>query len=149
MEKSSKIDGFRGLNRCTVSRRLSYQYLVKHEIPFDPRDIFADFGVPDRTGYRIIQEGASARRHLDNETLGRKRKVTEAQIDEADKILQDEDLQLEGKRYTWEQLAIEVGADVVGQTMRRIMQAALNYHKCLACVKNKRERKCLDNTNKR
>ena len=59
----------------------------------------------------------------------------EAQIEEADHILQDEGLQLEGKRYTWEQLAMEIGADVVGRTMHNVMSAALNYEKCLACVK--------------
>ena len=61
--------------------------------------------------------------------------MTEAQIDEADKILQDEELQLEGKRYTWEQLAVEIDAEVVGRTMKRVMEATLYYHKCLACVK--------------
>ena len=44
-------------------------------------------------------------------------------------------MKVEGKRYTWAQLAMEVGADVHGDTMRATMRAALNYHKCLACVK--------------
>ena len=31
---------------------------------------------------------------------------------------------------------MEVRADVTGITMKRIMQAVLNYHKCIACVKD-------------
>ena len=90
-----------------------------------------NFNVPERTGSRIIQ-GVSCRRISGTEIRGRKRKVTEIQIEEADNILQDEDLELEGKRYKWEQLALEVGADMVEVTMRRIMQAAFNYHNCIA-----------------
>lgn len=57
---------------------------------FDLRDIFREFNVPERTGYRIIQQGASCRRISGTETRGRKRKVTEIQIEKADNILQDE-----------------------------------------------------------
>ncbi len=39
------------------------------------------------------------------------------------------------KRYTWEQLTLKVEAKIVDRTMKRVMQAALNYHKCLVCVK--------------
>lgn len=70
-----------------------------------------------------------------DETQRRKRKVTDEQIHKADAILQDCDLQLEGKRLTSEQLGTEVGAEVDGRTMYRILQAALDYEKCLACVK--------------
>jgi transposase len=80
--------------------QVAYQYLVKHEISFDLKDIFAQFDVPNRTSYRIIQDEHSLRRHRDNETRGRKRKVIEAQLDETDRILQDKDLKLKEKRYT-------------------------------------------------
>lgn len=53
----------------------------------------------------------------------------------ADQILEDDSLELEGKKLTWEQLATEVGADVVGQTMKNIMNTALDHEKCLVCVK--------------
>lgn len=56
-------------------------------------------------------------------------------MNEAHQILQDEELQLEGKRYTWEQLAMKVEAEITSQTMKYNMQAAFNYHKCIACVK--------------
>ena len=45
------------------------------------------------------------------------------------------DLELEGKRYTWEQIATEVGAEVVGRTMHNILRKALDFEKCLAWVK--------------
>ena len=116
----------------------AYQFLISHAIPFDPRAIFQEFGVAERAGYNIIKSGASSRtRHNSSlvETRGRKRNISDDQLKEADHILQDQDLQLEGKRYTWDALAQEIGADVMGRTMKRTLTAALNYHKCLACVK--------------
>ena len=77
-----------------------YQFCTNHNISFDSRDIFRDFGVSERSGYRIIQQGASSRRHEGIETRGRKRKVTEDQVKKADDILQNEELKLKGKRYT-------------------------------------------------
>jgi hypothetical protein len=113
----------------------AYQYLLKHEISFDLKNIFAQFDVSNRTNYRIIQDKHSLRRHRDNETRDRKRKIIETQWNETDRILQDKNLKLKEKRYTWEQLVIEIETDVIDLTMRRIMQSALNYHKCLVCVK--------------
>ena len=38
----------------------AYQFLLKKGIPVDPVEIFEEFGVRSkRTGYRILQEGAS------------------------------------------------------------------------------------------
>jgi hypothetical protein len=61
--------------------------------------VFKEFNVPERTEYLIIKQSSARTRHKSNitETRGRKRKITKAQIEEADRILQDEDLQLEGK----------------------------------------------------
>lgn len=64
----------------------------------------------------------------------RKSKLSGARVREADAILEEEALGIAGKRYTWEQLATEVGADVCGRSMRSTLEAALNFHKCLACV---------------
>lgn len=77
----------------------------------DPRDLFKKYGVSERAGYTIIQKGASARtrHHSDRiETRGRKSKITGEQVREADRLLQEDELQLEGKRLTWEQAAMEV-----------------------------------------
>ena len=118
----------------------AYRFVLAKDISIDPREIFQHFCIrSERQGYKIIRYGASSRRiHYYStlvETRGRKSKVTGAQIQEADHILQDEGLELEGKRYTWKQLAMEIGADVVGRTMYNVMSDSLNYEKCLACVK--------------
>jgi hypothetical protein len=54
-------------------------------------------------------------------------------VREADHLLQD--YELDEKRLTWKQVAMEVSADVVGRTMHNILRAALDYEKCLVCVK--------------
>ena len=113
----------------------AYQYCIARAISFDSRAIFRTFNVKERSGYNMIRLGASARSGPATETRIRKRKATNDELTEAHNILQDEGLELKGKRYTWEALAIEVGADITGQTMQRSMQAAFNYHKCIACVK--------------
>lgn len=105
----------------------AYKFLTAHAIPFDPRNIFKQFDVSMNVGYRLIEPDAPSRRN--HFRMGRPYKVTPKQVREADQILQDD-----GKRLTWEQLAMEVGADVIGETMKHIMQAALDYEKCLACV---------------
>ena len=102
----------------------AHQFLVVKGISHDVRDIFGEFNVEERAGYRMIEAGSSSRiRHNIielNETRGRKSKVTGEQVREADHILQDDDLMLEGKRYTWDQIALEINAEVVGRTMHRI-----------------------------
>lgn len=115
-----------------------HEYLLDEGIVHDPRDLFKKYNVSERAGYRMIKKGASARtRHHTEliETRGRRSKVTGEQVREADHLLQEDELELEGKRLTWEQVAMEVGADVVGRTMHNVLRAALNYEKCLACVK--------------
>lgn len=57
------------------------------------------------------------------------------QLNETDQILQNKNLQLEGKRYTWEQLVTKVGVDICDQTMQNNMRTVFNYHKCIAYVK--------------
>ncbi len=116
----------------------AYQFLRNHEISFDPKDIFMEFDLSERTRCKFIQKEASSRtRHHSNvsETRDRKRKVLKTQLDETDQILQDEDLQLKKKRYTWEQLILKVEAEIVDRTMKWVMRASLNYYKCLVSVK--------------
>ena len=61
----------------------------------------------------MIEPGAPSRTYANSgasETRGRGKKVTSEQVQEADAILQDDALGLEGKALTWDQLATEVGA---------------------------------------
>ena len=105
--------------------------------PINNHEIFQAFGVKASQGYKTLKGDTRTRHNQQhaNEIRGRKNKITGAQVREAEAILQEEALKIEGKRYTWAQLATEFGADVHGDTMRATMRAALNYHKCLACVK--------------
>lgn len=48
----------------------------------------------------MLLPGAPSRTKPENDQRGKKRKATEDQLEEAHKILQDEELELEGKRYT-------------------------------------------------
>ena len=64
-------------------------------------EIFEFFRVPPTTGYRILRSASRTRHNQDLiETRGRKSKVSGAQMAEADKILQEIELQLKGKRLT-------------------------------------------------
>lgn len=78
----------------------AYRMLVAKVIPFDPREIFKQFGVSDRAGYKMIQNGASSRtrQNAKQETRGRKCRVTPSQVREVDHFLQEDGLQLEKKR---------------------------------------------------
>lgn len=75
-----------------------YEYLTAHDIPFERRDIFKQFNVSMNVGYRLIQKDAPSRRN--RRRMGRPYKVTLEQVREADQILQDDDLGLDGKRLT-------------------------------------------------
>ncbi len=79
-----------------------HQFLCNHAISFDLKDILKKFNVSNRTDYLIIKQFFSRTRHNSDisKTRDRKRKVSEAQIDETNRIIQDKDLQLKEKRYT-------------------------------------------------
>lgn len=85
----------------------------------------------------MLKEEAPSRTHHNLDILKpevAKGKLTADQIFEADSILRDRDLQLEGKRYIWDQLATEVEAEISHRTIRRTMHMTLDYEKHLACT---------------
>ena len=111
------------------------EFLRAKGIKIKNEAIFEHFNVSTITDYRLLRTFSRTRHNQDiNETRGRKSKISGEQMTEADKILQEIELQLDGKRLTWEQLATEVAAEVTGRIMHRIMKLALNYEKCKACV---------------
>ena len=94
----------------------AHEFLVAKGIEHDERDIFEFFSVTQRSGYRMIEPGAPSRTYANSgalETRGRKGKVTSEKVREVD----------------------EIGADVCGRTMHKIMSDALDYGKHLACMK--------------
>lgn len=97
-------------------------------------------GFTKTAAYRVlkaISEGHGTRRHHNDpettERRGRPRKVTQQQVAEAQVMLRTEGIA--AKAMDWQELANEVGAEVIGQTMQRTM-ARLGWHKRLACQKN-------------
>ena len=135
MPKEIKRKHFDTPKRARVQGAI--EFLRAKEIDVKNEEVFDFFNVSPASGYRLIRFEASSRtRHNQdlNETRDRKLKVSEAQVAEADKILQEIELELEGKRLTWKQLATEVSAEITERTMHRIMKLTLNYEKCKACV---------------
>ncbi len=69
----------------------------------DERDIFEFFSVTQRYWYRMIEPGAISHSYTNSgvlEALGQKRKITNEPLQEADAILQDDELSLERKTLT-------------------------------------------------
>jgi hypothetical protein len=58
--------------------------------------------------------------------------ITPQKLREMEEILENEGIEARG--LTWEQLGTEVGLDVSGRTIRRVLRT-LDYHKCVACKK--------------
>ncbi len=115
----------------------AHKYMLTRRISYDPRNVFEYFSMKERTGYNIIQSGASFRTHHNSEfeAHGRKYKITSKQVREADHLLQDDNLGLEAKALPWEAVTAEVEIEVTRQTICKTMNVALGYGKCLAYVK--------------
>ena len=75
------------------------KFIKAKELAVSNDEVFIFFEVPRITGYRLIDEPSRTRHNQDLiETRGRKSKTTGAQTAEADKILQESEVELEGKR---------------------------------------------------
>ena len=82
---------------------------------------------PRSSGYRLIKAPSRTRHNQDLiASRGRKSKVSGQQVAEADKIVPEIELELEGNRLTGEQLAAEAAAEVIRRTMHRIMKLAMD-----------------------
>lgn len=109
------------------------KYLEKKKIRHRKEEVFEFFDMHNTQGYRAFK-GNSARRLTHDptrqETRGRKAQPTTDQIEEMEKILDNEGL--EGRGLDWAQLGMEVGCEVSGRTISRLMTAR-GWKKCLAC----------------
>lgn len=103
----------------------------------EKHEIFHVMNASKSSGYEILK-GSDRTRHNDptrpNETRGRDCIMTEAQLAEADKILEDVQ-DAEEHSFTWETLGVELNTEAAPQTIRRTLQASLGYHKRLPPVK--------------
>jgi hypothetical protein len=116
----------------------AYEFLAAKGIPIDPREIFDHFNVQQRSGYRIIEDGAPARTRKNqdlNETRGRKSKLSGADIAAGDSLLEEQELGMEAKGMPWGAMVWELNLDVSAATFRRTMGEALGYGKHKAAVK--------------
>ena len=77
------------------------EFLRAKGIKITNEEIFQHFQVPTITGYRLLRS-ASRTRHNQAliETRSRKSKILGQQVTEADKILQEIELKMDGKRFT-------------------------------------------------
>ena len=88
-----------------TSRRAKVQgaveFLRAKGIKIKNEAIFEHFNISSATGYRLLRTSSRTRHNQNiNETRGRKSKISSEQMTEADKILQEIELQLEDKRFT-------------------------------------------------
>ena len=85
----------------------------------------------------MIQPGASFCTHhnFGFEIWGYKYKINSKQVQEANYLLQDDDLSLEVKAFPYKVFITEVKVEMMGQIICKIINVALDYDKRLACVK--------------
>jgi hypothetical protein len=110
------------------------EYLQAKGITGQKEAVFRHFGVPARTGYRLLTTG-SRRHHNDMfipEKRGRKSIITEEQLRRMERIV--EEYGFDGRALTWLQLGHEAGVEASWRTIQRAM-GTLNYRKCIACKK--------------
>ncbi len=115
----------------------AHEYMLAKGIPHDPRNVFEYFSVKEHAGYNMIQQSASSRTYHNSgfEARGQKYKMISEQVQEADHLLEDDNLGLEARALQLETLAAEVEAEVTGQKICKTMNVALGYGKRLVCMK--------------
>ena len=87
--------------RCRIKGTI--EYLNAHHIPYNTIDVIKFHGDSKTQGYETLK-GADRTRHNDSnrpiETRGRKNKLTSAQIAHDDQIIEENELEMEGKSST-------------------------------------------------
>ncbi len=110
------------------------EFALANDIPHDPKDIFAQFGVKNRTGYRYLHESARTGQGGVKQR-GRKPKLSGSNVVAADSLLEDSSLGMEAKGMQWHALTWELDLPVAPITLRRTLNKALNYGKYDADIK--------------
>ena len=112
------------------------EYLKAKGLPCDTEDVIAFFGGKSTQGYEILKQPDRTRHNNGlNETRGRSNKMTGAQVAEGDKVIEEPELEFEGKALSWGGIAETVGADVHWETAKRTFEKGLDLHKRLAAFK--------------
>uniref|UniRef100_A0A8H7N5Q7 Tc1-like transposase DDE domain-containing protein n=1 Tax=Bionectria ochroleuca TaxID=29856 RepID=A0A8H7N5Q7_BIOOC len=118
------------------------EYLEAKNIPYFKTDLCSHFEIPRRTGYRILESVSTRTRHNNPglpETRGRKRKLSEADLDRLEDFCDEEEF--EATSITWEGVAIEAGleADVCGRTLQKAAQTRQLYKRLAQQVEFKNQ----------
>lgn len=100
-----------------------------HSNGLSKSQLLSILGVPRSTGYRIIKS-ATARRSSTQEKRGRKRILTERDINYLELLILRGGF--DGRTLTFEVLAQEIDVEVSARTIRRIFKQ-LQYRRCIAC----------------
>ncbi len=112
------------------------EFLLAKNIPHDPRDIFDQFDVTQRSGYRYIAPKSSARTKQGGvKKRGRKNKLSGADVAAADSLLEETGIGLEAKGMTWQAIVWELDFDVHPKTLKETLKDSLGYSKHDAAIK--------------
>jgi len=122
--------------------RGAIEYMEARKIPHSKADVFRYYGVSKRQGWAMVSEGSVDRRHHNSgeeERRGRPPIITQEQIHEMDRILQE--VGWEARQLSWADLAYEVGIEGVHpRTIQRAL-GTMDYRQCIACRKGWASRK--------
>jgi len=112
------------------------EFALTKNISYNPKNIFAQFGVKNRTRYRFIEIGTPARtRQQDVKKRDRKNKLSRANVATVDSLLEETEIGLEVKEMTWQAIVWELDLDVYPQTLERTLRDALDYGKHDVAIK--------------
>ncbi|KAI8634171.1 hypothetical protein F5Y19DRAFT_202206 [Xylariaceae sp. FL1651] len=111
------------------------ELLVAMDVPHSNMRLFEHYGVNRSTGYRYLRDHDRAC----DETRGRKRAISEAQLDQLEAFLQREGW--EGRSMAWSEVCDAAGLEFPGRKgppSAQVVQQAINrrgWRKCTACTK--------------
>ena len=112
--------------RCRIKGVI--EYCRAKQIDVNVGEVAEFFGVSSTQGYVTLNGDDRTRNNspIKNETRGRNLKITGAQIAQADRIIEESELDLEGKSLSWGGLGQQIEADVHPDTVKITCQKALN-----------------------
>ncbi|KAF1816226.1 hypothetical protein P152DRAFT_504951 [Eremomyces bilateralis CBS 781.70] len=124
--------------RDRIQGAVGFNQALRKQYGFDPLrtkcKVYQHFGVPYRSGTRLISENNRDRRHFEpgEDPRSRPLLVETKDIYEMERILEEQDVY--GRTMSWEALGYEAGLYVSGRTIERAM-GTKDYRRCVACNK--------------
>lgn len=123
--------------RARVKGAVAYAQRIQdvHGIPINYRDIFRTCQVSKTRGYQILKEVDRTFHNACEETRGRKKLLSQEDLDKIEELLWSEGF--EARRLTYTQLVAAAGIDkeVCSRTVRRAL-GTRDWRKCIACPRS-------------